>query len=93
MAVAVGAGASNATGQSTATTIISGIASFRMAVWATSRRHKVRFVLGISIAALHCCFMCLHCLETTCLMVNAQVLLIKASVTLRRAYEGNMEQH
>ncbi|BDA42151.1 hypothetical protein COCOBI_03-0360 [Coccomyxa sp. Obi] len=40
MAVVAGAGASNATGESTTTTIISGIAAFSMAVWASSRRRK-----------------------------------------------------
>ncbi|BDA42153.1 hypothetical protein COCOBI_03-0380 [Coccomyxa sp. Obi] len=40
LAVALGAGASNATGHSTTTTVISGLASFSFAVWASSRRRK-----------------------------------------------------
>ncbi len=52
LAMAVGAGVSNAAGQSTTTTVISGLASFNVARWATSRRRKVRFLLGMSIALI-----------------------------------------
>ena len=60
MAVAVGAGASNAAGQSTTATVISGLASFSVALWVSSRRQmwvsskrrKVRFLLAMSIALI-----------------------------------------
>lgn len=70
LAVAVGAGASNAAGYSTTTTVICGLARFSMAVWSSSKCRKVRFLLGCFMPAL-LAFLSWHCLEAICLLVIA----------------------
>ncbi len=52
LATAAGAGVSHATGQDTTGTVLAGLASFSIAMWASSRCRKVRFLLGSPLRAL-----------------------------------------